>query len=444
MIAEYTQKRTLQKTDNSKMLIAACAIIGTLILMGTNSPLFTLMGFAMCIIVCVQATLEFSLSTLFFILPMATIFKFAPGQTSVFTFVQLIWVLCAFYKTGMQATKTDIAVVLFSFYLLICQIFCGGLNISATIKLAFGILMLLMVKKEGLYDNYFLIFTSYIFGVLTSSLFMLINSPLFNIVIYVTSKTERLAGSESGDYITRFAGLYGDPNYYSVNLIIAMILLLCLFRKKKITAMQTVVLLIPLVFLAAKTGSKSALIMLIIPASLFIYISIKNKRYVIALASVAVIGIAIWMLFNGRIAAFSIAIQRLTANHSSLNELTTGRGAKWIEFLEYIWNRPMVLLFGKSLLNVTLNGGAPHNTYIDMFFQLGLVGTVWMTCILSITWIDRSYRRTVLNYSLVGAVFILYFFLSELQYSDFPFHLSLCLIVANMDFEVNENIGVEV
>lgn len=441
MTKELLNNTTNKEQKENQLLIFTCAIIGMLIFLGTNSALFTVTAFLLCSFVCVQFPLDFSFSVMLFILPMATIFKLAPGQASLFTFAQLIWVVCAFWKSDMQATKTDAGIILFSFYLIICQIFNGGLSISATLKLTFGLFMVVAIKKRKLYGSYTSMFLCYISGVFVSSLLMYIDLPLFKITTYVSSKTERLVGAEVGDNITRFAGLYGDPNYYSVNVIIAMILILCLYRKKKLTSIQSVIMTAPFVFFAAKTGSKSALFMLVIPAILFICISLKNRHYIIACASMIVVVFAVWMILNGKIAAFSVAIQRLTANHASLNELTTGRGSKWTEFLKYIWERPVVLVFGKSLLNVVLNGGAPHNTYIDMLFQLGVFGTIWIVGILGTAWIDKHKNKTMLNYSLAGAVAILYFFLSELQYADFAFHLALCLIVANLDF--NSNLKME-
>lgn len=444
MIIELLNENTTIEHRENKLLVIVCAIIGALVCMGTNNALFTIAAFLVCSFVCIQFPLDFSFCMLLFILPMATIFKLAPGQTSLFTFVQLIWVICAFWKSDMQATKTDISVVLFSFYLIACQIFNGGLTISATIKLTFGLFMILTIKNRKLYSSYVSMFLCYIAGVLTSSLIMYVNLSLFRITEYVSSKTERLVGAEVGDDITRFAGLYGDPNYYSVNIIVAMILILCLYRKRKINSIQSIILIVPFVFFAAKTGSKSALLMLIIPALLFVYISLKNRHYIIAGISIILVTFAVWMLLNGKIAAFSVAIQRLTANHASINDLTTGRGSKWAEFLNYIWDRPQILLFGKSLLNVVLNGGAPHNTYIDMLFQLGIIGTVWIVGILRTVWIDKDKKKSLLNYSLAGAVATFYFFLSELQYADFSFHLALCLIVFCLDFNSNQEMEAKV
>lgn len=254
MTKELLNNTTNKEQKENQLLIFTCAIIGMLIFLGTNSALFTVTAFLLCSFVCVQFPLDFSFSVMLFILPMATIFKLAPGQASLFTFAQLIWVVCAFWKSDMQATKTDAGIILFSFYLIICQIFNGGLSISATLKLTFGLFMVVAIRKRKLYGSYASMFLCYISGVFVSSLLMYIDSPLFKITTYVSSKTERLVGAEVGDNITRFAGLYGDPNYYSVNVIIAMILILCLYRKKKLTSIQSVIMTAPFVFFCGKNG----------------------------------------------------------------------------------------------------------------------------------------------------------------------------------------------
>ena len=215
MMIELLNENTTIEHRRDKWLVIVCAIIGALVCMGTNNALFTIAAFLVCSFVCIQFPLDFSFCMLLFTLPMATIFKLSPGQTSLFTFVQLIWVICAFWKSDMKATNTDISVVLFSFYLIACQIFNGGLTISATIKLTFGLFMILTIRKRKLYSSYVSMFLCYIAGVLTSSLLMYVNLSLFRITEYVSSKTERLVGADVGDDITRFAGLYGDPNYYS-------------------------------------------------------------------------------------------------------------------------------------------------------------------------------------------------------------------------------------
>ena len=118
-------KTVVTHNQLSQFLAFTCISIGTLIFLGTNRALFTVTAFLVCSCVCVQFSLDFSFSVLLFILPMATIFKLAPGQTSLFTFIQLIWVICAFWKSGMQASKADISVFLCSLYLIIFQIFNG-------------------------------------------------------------------------------------------------------------------------------------------------------------------------------------------------------------------------------------------------------------------------------------------------------------------------------
>lgn len=419
-------------------LFLCCSIIGMSILFGTYNSLFTMLAFMIGVGICIKTNLEFSICVLFFILPMATIFKLSPGQTSIFTFLQLIWVICAFYKTGLKASSKDVIVFSFTVYLLVIQIFNGGINVTATLKLSFGLLMILMIEKIAVKENYVALYFSYILGIISSSVMKYMDSSIFRISLYVNTKTERLAGATADDRTSRFSGLYGDPNYYSVNLIVALILILILYKKGKFTALQSILLSMPLFFFAAMTGSKSAFLMLVIPIILFIYVSLKNRHYVIAFASCIIIIIGIQMIFSGEIKIFSVAIQRLLANHSNINELTSGRGNIWKEFFDYISDHFFVLLFGRSLLYVLLNGGAPHNTYIDFIYQLGIVGTAWLIYIFIKVWkeiVRNRSGRNILNYSVFGVVAILYFFLSELQYVDFPFHIILCLITIGLDFK---------
>ena len=413
-------------------------MLAALILLGVYNFIFSVVAFGFAIYLCLTMHLEDSLCMLYFILPMATIFKLAPGQTSLFTLVELFWVIVAFYKKNMKATKQDMIVITYTVFLIVCQCLNGGFNINATIKLIFGLLIVSSLEKIKYKECYSKLFLSYIIGIIVSSLIGCIKFPMFNISLYIGAKTERLVGAEPGDLIERFSGLYGDPNYYSVNLIIAMVLVLILYKNNILKMFSTIILLFVFTGFAAMTGSKSALFMLIIPVTLYIYICIKKKQYVVFSVSLFIIGVAIGMVLTGKIPAFSVAVHRLASGKGDFNLLTTGRGDKWIEFITYMLNRPWMLVFGGSLLNIILNGGAPHNTYIDMLFQLGIVGTIWLILILF-----TEYRRvrngrfhmTIINYSVIGVVAVMYFFLSELQYIDFSFHIALGIIVLTLNFD---------
>lgn len=434
-----TQYIKIYDCNNIKMrhLIIACCSMAILVLFGTYNSIFTIFAFMVGMWICIQSSSQFGICLLFFLLPLATIFKLSPNQTSLFTFLEIIWVLCAFYKRRLKATTKDLLVFFFTIYLIICQIFNGGISITVTAKLTFGLLMVLMIEKIKLHKNYANIFLSYVGGIIISSFMKFADSSVFRISSYIETKTERLVGADANDRVSRFSGLYGDPNYYSVNLIIAIILILILYEKRKLTLLQTIMLVVPLIIFIAMTGSKSAFLMLTIPTILFVYVNLKNRHYIVALIAVLVIIFAIQMILNGRISIFSVAIERLISNNSNINDLTSGRGELWVNFIIYICAHLSVLLFGRSVLHVLLNNMAPHNTYIDFVYQLGLVGTIWLFIILIAVWknitLSRN-KKNIMNYSVLGSIIILYFFLSEFQYIDFPFHIILCLVVAGMEF----------
>ena len=103
--------------------------------------------------------------------------------------------------------------------------------------------------------------------------------------------------------------------------------------------------------------------------------------------------------------------------------------------MEFFSNSPVNLVFGTGLGEQLVNGGGAHNTYIDFIYYLGITGTIGFFVVISqiIKLNVTSIRRNFLNYSIVLLLIIMYFFLSELQYFDLPFHISLALMVYNMD-----------
>lgn len=155
---------------------------------------------------------------------------------------------------------------MFFLYLFIVELANGALAISANVKLVSGCLILLIFMQLGYEKMYKPLFLSYVLGYIVSSFFRFLDGNPFPISAFVKIKETRVGV----DYVNRFSGLYGDPNYYSVNIIIALILVVILLRTKKIKLSSAIALSLPLILFAALTNSKSAFLMLIVPIGLFI------------------------------------------------------------------------------------------------------------------------------------------------------------------------------
>ena len=171
----------------------------------------------------------------------------------------------------------------------------------------------------------------------------------------------------------RFSGLYSDPNYYTVNIIIALCLLINLYNRKEVSLKFTSFLSILLVVFSALTGSKSALLMLAIPMLLFLYTCKKTKHYGVLFISICAFVICLFLIFTNQITIFSSTIDRIKGT-TSMATLTTGRTSIWGDYLNYFNSHLGMLIIGNGINNVSLNGLMAHNTYIDMLFQMGIIG----------------------------------------------------------------------
>lgn len=408
-----------------------CIAIALLILIGTRSSVFTLGALVVSALFIISADMEKALCVLFFLLPYATIFKIGSGGTSFFTYIELLFVILYFIKNKFQATREEMYIILFVMFLAINELLNGTLNITVTIKFfCYLIMIIAAVNCEFQNDNRTL-FLSYILGFISSSFARLYGSSIFNINRIIVMKQERV----NGEYITRFSGLYTDPNYYVINLIIAMTLVIILFRKKSINLAATIILMAPMVYFTALTGSKSGLFMLAIVAVFFIWQCFAKRHYFLGCVVIALGLVAGNLLLSGRFEIFSNTFARLSVQSAGL---TSGRSDVWALYMNYFNAHPLRLILGRSIGYFSLNGEVAHNTYIDLIYELGFVGTFILLFLLGHTvYYPVQIKRGLLNYSILIVILIMYFFLSELQYFDPAFHISLAIIVLNMDMNTD-------
>lgn len=313
------------------------------------------------------------------------------------------------------------------------QIIYGELNITSTIKMIVNIAILLRISKLSVEDGSD-IFLSYVAGVLCSSLYRFLDSGFFRISAYTSQK---VLGFGGGVFVTRFSGLYTDPNYYAISVIISLCLIVFLYTEKRLSLIATVVLSIPLCIFAGMTSSKSALVMLAIPIIEMIYVCFKEKNYIVlSLFFIALAAIIVGVI-GGRIDIFNATFDRLNLDTRNIDALTTGRTVLWRDYFNYFNEHLFKTIFGSSIavtaLKTSISFTEPHNTYIDLILQLGVVGTLgFISCVrLAYKNIQVNIRRGLQNYTLVIVLIVMYCFLSQLQGYDLPFQLGLCLILLN-------------
>lgn len=404
-----------------------------LITMGLLHPAFSYIALLLCVffIACCQE--QDTLCILFMVLPFANIFKAGPGSQSFFTYIILFYILWHFIQR-IKVPITIIEIIILSIYLLSVQLAFDSLKLLRYIKFVINFMFMYYAFEHYEERNTEKFFLFYIIGMLLTSIIK-ISGVFPNIVQFVAEKDMGFSTGRS----LRFSGLYGDPNYYSVNLIISMCLVVILFHKGKIGVIATITLLAGFVWFAAMTGSKSALFMLALPAILLIYSNFKSKRYfLVSLFFLVAVSVVI-LIIDGKISIFNNTLERIT-KVAGVDDLTTGRSEIWREYAGFFSTNLNVLLLGAGIGAQLVGGHAAHNTYIDMLYYLGILGSAFSLIILAKirNMLLETKQKNLLNYCVIITIMTMYVFLSQLFYFDLAFQIMLALIVLRMDMSKKE------
>lgn len=425
------QKPNAMAAKTSKRQFALVVLSVLLILLGTYHYIFSLAAFALIAVMLVFEERAFVISTLFLIMPLANIFKISPESSSLFTYIELLYVVLHIYRKKFRMTYGELLAVLFFGYIFIAGNLFSSANITRTIKLATNLMLIAYLAEVDIAREHKRLFLCYIIGIIMSSLLSFMDSDFFQIANYVTEKRTRVDGTLVG----RFAGLYADPNYYAVNVIIAMCLTIILYRRRELNFPITLSLLVPLAIFAGLTGSKSSLLMLTVPIFFVLYVCAKNRNYVALIASFLCLCTIIILVIQGEIGVFAVALQRIQDNREGIGTFTTGRFAIWQNYLRFLGEHPVRTILGTGASIDILDGRASHNTYIDLFYQLGILGTVLylISMYYCVRKMKRNIKRNLANVSVLITIGTMYFFLSELLYFDLPFHILLACMVWNLE-----------
>ena len=125
--------------------------------------------------------------------------------------------------------------------------------------------------------------------------------------------------------------------------------------------------------------------------------------------------------------------------------LTTGRSALWMKYVRHLLSSPLTLLFGSGFGASLLDASAAHNTYLDLLYYLGVLGSVLLVMVFKVfaNVKKSSPKKNLLNYSVWICILIMYFFLSELFYFDWAFHVLLAILVYKTEVAQNQIVEVK-
>lgn len=362
---------------------------------------------------------------LFFCLPFSMIYKLSPASTSLFTYVMLAVSLVLLFRQKIFGKLQLILILAFAVYLLPGM----GSNITTAVKIIVGLLLFYIfvdrTKPEDFKNNVM----AFGLGMVGSSFIGLLKSSWSRISVYYSNlKTINIDSEKS----FRFTGLYRDPNYYSISVIIVIVLCIMLFINKDGNKIFLAAVAGTLTIFGFTTYSKMFMFTIAILAFVFLMRQMKTPKKMAATAIPIVIaggGLYKWMQSSGYLSVME--------NRLSGDDISTGRFGIWERYLDYIFSSPLTLFFGDGLKAPDYTGVAPHNTYIESVYYIGIVGSLLF--FITIICIARSRklvaRRTVTNYVLLIAFLVMIATLACFTVNDLMFYCMLLWMSLNINIK---------
>lgn len=412
-----------------------CALLTIItVVVGTLSPILSLVGFLIGVVSVCLLPDDDVVCYFLLILPFANIFKINPSSSSLFTYLILLLVLVKFERI-LSYGKIVLLSIGMLFFTIMVQIASDSLSVTGTIKFVSYILLITYcIACYDSYTEYAKLFKSFIWGIFLSSVIAYLGASYFNFSSYIIEKS--LGYSYGFGYIARFSALDSDPNYYSINLIIALLLAVILYMNQDSGLVKTLIYFLMITPFVILTFSKSALLMFVFPVLLLLYVNFKGKRMAPFLIIIPLFLLATYIVISNSSQAKDIILARFSSGGArDLSSLTTGRSNIWAIYFDYMLEKPYRIIFGSGIGAKWVEGHAAHNTFVEALYHIGIIGCIMLLSAYRYILRDiKTYsKKNIFNFSVLICLFLMYFFLSELFYFDSPFQLMLAFVVLKMD-----------
>ena len=388
--------------------ILICTVSVLLILFGIRISILSILAFAVLSAAVIFARLENVFTIMFFLIPFANIFKMDFRGTSLFTYLQLFFVVRFIIRDLRITSRFLIAWII----LFILQLLGSRMSLSLLIKQA--VIPLLVCGSAVLIGGMETKITiSLSIGVVVSGLVASFPNLFPGLQLFL----HRVIAYDLGGRFDRFTGLYSDPNYFSVVVLSTTLGILTLVNAKRIDN-RWLLLCIPMLYFGVLTISKMFFFMLLVLYLIFIWQCFHTQKYRKAAMSFAVILFLMLGIVVGKIDIFNNFFQRI----SVVGDLSTGRIRIWKDYLAYFVTHPIHLIIGNGIGSEPLHGPA-HNTLIDFLYYYGLIGTILFFRII-VRSVPRHQPITIMNGCVLLGMLFMSMSLSYLEAYDFGLLMS--------------------
>ncbi len=377
------------------MLIWLLVILSGLICLRAISTVFLYPLLLVSLAVFSFAPFKVCLPVLCFLLPFANIIKIQPGQISFFTFFFLIYVVRTLLKKGALKRVFLISLLFFVGYSLV---FSGIGKIIVILTMACGFAMIHDTCQSDEYDYYEVLY-AFCFGIIISSSLGLLKDTLPIINSFIREATQKVGDKE---YVERFVGLNTNPNYYTMDISVALSCLTVVMSTSKPRKLH-IVLFATLSVFGLMSVSKSFLVVWAVLLMMLLLYGIRNGGTSF-IKLILIFGVTAVLIYCFAQESIDTYIYRLTEDSGNdISGLTTGRTDIWVIYLKTIIKNERILLFGAGLGEILHK--ATHNTYLEAFYNVGIVGIVFWFFVFKMSIAIKSFPRKFIYY--IPAVILL-------------------------------------
>lgn len=326
-------------------------------------------------------------------------YMYNAGGLALYGFICFVYIArCSFRsrKIGYIA----LWFVLYSVTHLISSALTFG-NVAPVLNI-FTLLIASLNYKQIDYRNCVLMF---VLGVMITSLLGFLKPLSDNLMELLSVDFEE---GLTKDAVVRFSGLSFDPNFYTITTIISLMLLIFSGRDK---SWFSPVVIVVIMFFGFFSFSKSYIVLLLVLMILSILANQNHKLWKL-LVLVLLVSFFMATTFDEIIYVFTERFSGI----SDMNDLTTGRDSLWQEHLKFISESSLSCwLFGQELPPGMY---AAHNTYIELLFRFGIIGTI-----VDFAFVRRCFKqlnRRWQSWVNLGFIGIMFFSLFNLSAYTFP------------------------
>ncbi len=376
--------RNIHKTDNNAFVkrMALMVFASGGIIAGLYNGAVSLFVFVVIALYLVSTCeIQNAYEVLFFLVPFANVFKLAYGTPSLVTALQLVLLFRLFFLSrSITLSKCSFALgIVFALYCIVRT----PTQIVTILLFSINVLFLLSSTMKGLSDHIRIgkIIIAFSLAIIMAAMYNFLKEYIAPLGKYITDTLYRL---EDQTALDRLSGLYENPNYFSIDITIAMAGMYCAYMRRDVSARIFYSFEIILLALGIMTQSTTFTITLMVFEIWVVFSMLRNKPYELGKVAIflAIIFILCAPILHKTILPYLTRFAdkvEVLAEGGNVNEFSTDRVSLWKYYLSDMDKDASILLFGKGYGAVYISDMRAydsHNAFIQMLYCFGIVGSI--------------------------------------------------------------------